>query len=65
MPPTPASAATRILIKGGTVVNAIHKEVSDVYVEDGLIVSVRPDIKARKNWAISSLNLLISTFYCC
>ncbi|XP_008788489.2 dihydropyrimidinase [Phoenix dactylifera] len=36
---------TKILIKGGTVVNAHHKEVADVYIEDGIIVSVRPNIK--------------------
>lgn len=36
---------TKILIKGGTVVNAHHKEVADVYIEDGVIVSVRPNIK--------------------
>lgn len=35
---------TKILIKGGTVVNAHHQEVADVYVEDGLIVSVKPHI---------------------
>ncbi|KAL4567726.1 hypothetical protein LXL04_023318 [Taraxacum kok-saghyz] len=36
---------SKILIKGGTVVNADHQEVADVYVEDGVIVAVRPNIK--------------------
>ncbi|KVH91496.1 Hydantoinase/dihydropyrimidinase [Cynara cardunculus var. scolymus] len=36
---------SKILIKGGTVVNADHQEVADVYVEDGIIVAVRPNIK--------------------
>ncbi|XP_038988235.1 dihydropyrimidinase-like [Phoenix dactylifera] len=40
-----SSSFTKILIKGGTVVNAHHKEVADVYIEDGIIVSVRPNIK--------------------
>lgn len=34
----------KILIKGGTVVNAHHKEVADVYIEDGIIVAVSPSI---------------------
>lgn len=45
---------SKILIKGGTVVNADHQEVADVYVEDGVIVAVRPNIKvflfARSNF---------------
>jgi dihydropyrimidinase len=32
------------LIKGGTVVNAHHQQVADVYIEDGIIVSVNPTI---------------------
>ncbi|XP_056169007.1 dihydropyrimidinase-like [Syzygium oleosum] len=35
----------KILIKGGTVVNAHGAEVADVYVEDGIIVAVEPYIK--------------------
>lgn len=35
----------KILIKGGTVVNAHHQEIADVYVEDGVIVAVKPNIK--------------------
>lgn len=36
--------SSKILIKGGTVVNAHRKEIADVYVEDGLIVAVKPNI---------------------
>ncbi|KAK8926573.1 hypothetical protein KSP39_PZI018145 [Platanthera zijinensis] len=39
-----SSSSGRILIKQGTVVNAHHMEVADVYIEDGIIVSVRPNI---------------------
>ncbi|KAK1292249.1 hypothetical protein QJS10_CPB17g01662 [Acorus calamus] len=42
-----SASATKILIKGGTVVNAHHKMVADVYIEDGIIVYVGPDIKAN------------------
>ncbi|KAI0511698.1 hypothetical protein KFK09_012330 [Dendrobium nobile] len=38
------SSSGKILIKQGTVVNAHHKVVADVYIEDGIIVSVRPNI---------------------
>lgn len=38
-------SSTRILIKGGTVVNAHHQELADVYVENGIIVAVQPNIK--------------------
>ncbi|KAL2936382.1 Dihydropyrimidinase [Bienertia sinuspersici] len=40
-----SSSSSKILIKGGIVVNAHHQEVADVYVEDGLIVAVQPNIK--------------------
>ncbi|KAF6151024.1 hypothetical protein GIB67_016502 [Kingdonia uniflora] len=36
---------SKILIKGGIVVNAHHQEVADVYVEDGFIVLVQSKIK--------------------
>ncbi|XP_043690860.1 dihydropyrimidinase-like [Telopea speciosissima] len=39
------SFSSKLLIKGGTVVNAHHQEIADVYVEDGIIVSVKPNIK--------------------
>ncbi|KAF2291937.1 hypothetical protein GH714_042279 [Hevea brasiliensis] len=41
----PASSSSKLLIKGGTVVNAHHQEVADVYVEDGIIVAVNPNLK--------------------
>lgn len=40
-----SSSPSKILIKGGTVVNAHKQEVADVYVEDGIIVAVKPNIK--------------------
>ncbi|XP_043690861.1 dihydropyrimidinase-like [Telopea speciosissima] len=39
------SLSSKLLIKGGIVVNAHHQEIADVYVEDGIIVSVQPNIK--------------------
>ncbi|KAH7672049.1 Hydantoinase/dihydropyrimidinase protein [Dioscorea alata] len=42
--PALCSTSGKILIKGGTVVNAHHKEVADVYIQDGVIASVRPNI---------------------
>lgn len=42
-----SSSSTKLLIKGGTVVNAHEMEVADVYVEDGIIVAVRPNIKVQ------------------
>ncbi|GAB4835291.1 dihydropyrimidinase [Ancistrocladus abbreviatus] len=38
-------SSSKILIKGGTVVNAHHQEVADVFIEDGIIVAVKPYIK--------------------
>ncbi|KAI4308205.1 hypothetical protein L6164_031304 [Bauhinia variegata] len=40
-----SSVTSKLLIKGGTVVNAHRKEVADVYVEDGIIVAVKPNIR--------------------
>ncbi|XP_037492098.1 dihydropyrimidinase isoform X2 [Jatropha curcas] len=40
-----SSLSSKILIKGGTVVNAHQQEVADVFVEDGIIVVVKPNIK--------------------
>ncbi|GLT81773.1 hypothetical protein SLE2022_002070 [Rubroshorea leprosula] len=37
-------SSPKLLIKGGTVVNAHHQEIADVYVEDGIIVAVKPNI---------------------
>ncbi|GAV62133.1 Amidohydro_4 domain-containing protein [Cephalotus follicularis] len=39
-----SSSSTKLLIKGGTVVNAHLQELADVYVEDGIIVAVKPNI---------------------
>ncbi|KAD6453368.1 hypothetical protein E3N88_08073 [Mikania micrantha] len=44
--------SSKILIKGGTVVNADHLEVADVYVEDGVIVDVRPNIKVSDEFRV-------------
>ncbi|KAL6009821.1 dihydropyrimidinase [Asimina triloba] len=41
---SPTSLLPKILIKGGTVVNAHHQELADVYIEDGIIVSVSDDV---------------------
>ncbi|KAF9622357.1 hypothetical protein IFM89_031160 [Coptis chinensis] len=40
-----SSSSSKLLIKGGTVVNAHHQELADVYVENGIIVTVQPNIK--------------------
>lgn len=40
-----SSSSSKILIKGGTVVNAHHQEIADVYVEDGIVVAVQPNVK--------------------
>ncbi|KAL2617049.1 hypothetical protein AAZV13_08G164900 [Glycine max] len=39
-----AGTSSKLLIKGGTVVNAHHQQVADVYVEDGIIVSIKSTI---------------------
>lgn len=39
------TSSSKLLIKGGTVVNAHHQQVADVYVEDGIIIAVEPNIK--------------------
>ncbi|XVE78996.1 hypothetical protein DITRI_Ditri14bG0022700 [Diplodiscus trichospermus] len=38
-------SSSKLLIKGGTVVNAHLQEIADVYVEDGTIIAVKPNIK--------------------
>ncbi|XP_057723226.1 dihydropyrimidinase [Arachis stenosperma] len=38
------TAPSKLLIKGGIVVNAHHQQLADVYVEDGIIVAVEPSI---------------------
>ncbi|KAI5431998.1 dihydropyrimidinase [Lathyrus oleraceus] len=37
-------SSSKLLIKGGTVVNAHHQQIADVYIEDGVIVAVNPTI---------------------
>ncbi|KAL8238642.1 hypothetical protein R6Q59_015209 [Mikania micrantha] len=44
--------SSKILIKGGTVVNADHQEFADVYIEDGVIVDVRPNIKVSDEFRV-------------
>ncbi|KAL0371047.1 UNVERIFIED_CONTAM: Dihydropyrimidinase [Sesamum angustifolium] len=39
-----STSPSKILIKGGAVVNAHHQEVADVYIEDGIIVAVQKNI---------------------
>ncbi|KAI5075203.1 hypothetical protein GOP47_0009279 [Adiantum capillus-veneris] len=38
-------SSTRLLIKGGTIVNADRQEIADVYIEDGIIKAVEPNMK--------------------
>jgi hypothetical protein len=35
---------SKLLIKGGTVVNAERQQIADVYVQDGIISAVNPNI---------------------
>ncbi|RDY08648.1 Dihydropyrimidinase, partial [Mucuna pruriens] len=37
--------SSKLLIKGGTVVNAHNQLIADVYVEDGIIVAVNPNLR--------------------
>lgn len=39
------STSQRILIKGGTVVNAHYQQVADVYIDNGIVADVKPNIK--------------------
>lgn len=39
------TGSSKLLVKGGTVVNAHHQQIADVYVEDGVIVAVNPNIR--------------------
>lgn len=50
-----SSSSKKILIKGGTVVNAHHQEIADVYVDDGIIIAVKPNIKVINCFYFSSL----------
>ncbi|KAL7151939.1 hypothetical protein ABFS83_04G065300 [Erythranthe nasuta] len=40
-----SASPSKILIKGGTVVNSHHQEIADVYIEDGIVLAVQPNIK--------------------
>ncbi|CAN6443317.1 unnamed protein product [Victoria cruziana] len=42
-------SSTKLLVKGGTVVNAHLQEVADVYIEDGIIVAVQPHINVGED----------------
>lgn len=37
--------STKLLIRGGIVVNADRQEIADVYIEDGIIKAVEPNLK--------------------
>lgn len=39
------TSSSKLLIKGGTVVNADRQQLADVYIEDGMIVAVQPNIQ--------------------
>lgn len=39
----------KILVKGGTVVNAHHMDIADVYIQDGLILAIKPNIIVSTN----------------
>ncbi|KAK7860147.1 dihydropyrimidinase [Quercus suber] len=56
-----SSSSSKILIKGGIVVNAHREEVDDVYVKDGIIVAVKPNIKPASSQH-SELKTLQITF---
>ena len=58
-PESGCGASNKILIKGGTVVNAYHQQIADVYVEDGLIVAVQPNIKVLLILVLSLLCLVL------
>jgi hypothetical protein len=39
------TSSSKLLIKGGTVVNADRQQQADIYIEDGVVVEVQPNIK--------------------
>ena len=39
------TTSTKLLIRGGIVVNADRQQIADVYIEDGIIVAIEPNIK--------------------
>jgi hypothetical protein len=50
-----AQKSPKILIKGGTVVNADHQQIADVYIKDGKFLIVAPDIKVFTSFLPSFL----------
>lgn len=52
-------SGTKLLVKGGTVVNAHLQEVADVYIDDGIIVAVQPDINVRKRCHLFICTIMI------
>lgn len=57
-----STSPSKILIKGGTVVNAHGEEKADVYVEDGIIISVKPNIKVLFFSVLYSEPILVCVF---
>lgn len=43
--PSEVNRPGKLLIKGGTIVNVDRQQIADVYVEDGIIKSVEPNIE--------------------
>ena len=52
--------STKLLIRGGTVVNADRQLAADIYIEDGIIVAIEPNIKVCKH---SNLLLVMLNLY--
>ena len=51
------TTSTKLLIRGGIVVNADRQQIADVYIEDGIIVAINQNIKVWKysnipNWQV-------------
>lgn len=59
--------SNKLLIKGGTVVNADHQQQADVYVEDGIITLVAPNLKVPKNSPLKflSVKILLTKYLSC
>jgi hypothetical protein len=51
------------LIKGGTVVNAHHQHLADVYVENGIIVAVQPNIMVLHLFLFYLISVIEFLFY--
>lgn len=57
-----STSPSKILIKSGTVVNAHGEEKADVYVENGIIIAVKPNIKVLFFSLLSSESILVCVF---